>query len=93
MQFTRLTPAKRTTFTAKWVTKEWLRYTTAFRAIRGRSRNRMDLCWLCRKEFEDDEMIGLACFEGRGRGNKALCGECAEELLSQQSAEIGVEKP
>lgn len=82
MQFTRLTPAKRTTFTATWVTKEWTKYTKRFRAIHAKARNTMDRCWMCRKKFADGETIGLACFGGKG--NKTLCGECAEELLDQR---------
>ena len=82
MQFTKITPAKRTTFKALWVKKEFAQYNERFRSIRSKAKNKMDKCFMCKGKFSDDEMIGLGCFGGVG--NKTLCGECASELLDQK---------
>ena len=89
MQFTKLTPARKTTFTAQWVKKEFTKYTEMYRTVRARARKKMDRCFMCREKFEDGQVIGLACFEGVG--NETLCSDCADKLLGQQ-ADIGKEK-
>lgn len=82
LTLTRKVPARTRTETALWFRKDFMAMSQTFRDIRSKARNPMDRCWWCKHPFADGEMMALACFEGKGKGNKALCQDCATELLA-----------
>ena len=70
------------TLTAMWCKKDFLPYDEKFRRVRGHSRNPMNKCFWCKRGFEDGEQMALACFTSGAKGNKVLCGKCADKLIA-----------
>jgi len=58
--------------------KPYSRYTKQWRRIRAEMEKKLDACWLCHKNFEDNEAIYLMI---TSKGNKVLCTDCAKDLL------------
>lgn len=85
MIITRKIPARTKVIVVEWCKKEWMLMSQRFRDIRARTRNPMDKCGICKHEFEDGEMMGLACFESSG--NKTVCQSCADELIASKTAD------
>ena len=77
-------PSRIRTAKARWCRKDWMEMSDKVRAIRG-PRDKMRLCYWCKHEFSNGEMMSIACFEGRV-GNRTLCGMCADELLSSEAS-------
>lgn len=84
MQFSRTTTTTKT-FTVEWINKNFCTIGPKFRAVRAKSRNKMDACIKCRHKFVDGESMGLACF--KEIGNAVICGSCCDELLAQETSE------
>ena len=80
MQFTKTST---TTYKADWILKDFILMTESYRTVRAKSRSKMDRCIKCGHKFVNGEMMGLGCFGGKG--NKVICGECADNLLSQDT--------
>jgi len=78
MYLTKVIPARSKTISADWCTKEWCKMNEQFRAIRSKSRKKMDHCCWCNYYFKNGEMIALAGFDN---GNNVLCQTCADKLL------------
>ena len=79
MQLSKIIPARRKTITADWCRLNFMAMSPEFRAIRDRSRHKMQHCHWCQHPFVDGEMMALACFQENG--NNVLCRKCAIELL------------
>ena len=67
-----------TTFEPIWINTDAFTYDETFRKIRSGSRKPFKACCKCKRKFDDGERIGIGCF--KGKGNLALCGQCAVEL-------------
>ena len=82
MRLSRMIPARRMTLIALWCKKDFVVMGDEYRHVRRVLRDPMDSCFWCGHEFEDGEMMALACFDGKG--NKILCQGCATELEASQ---------
>ena len=74
-ELTKRVPAHNRTVRFRWVKQEFVRIGPSYRAIRARFRNPMDMCFWCKHQFEDGEMMALAARE-KG-ANVVLCQSCA----------------
>lgn len=72
-------PEHRETLTVLWCRKDAFGMNQHWRNIRSNLGDPLDTCFWCHYEFIDGDMMALACV--KGKGNKMLCQECAEELL------------
>lgn len=69
------------TYTVEWINKDFCTIGPGYRAVRAKSRNKLDTCIKCGHKFADGEKMGLACFTEVG--NRVVCGECCDELMAQ----------
>lgn len=49
------------------------------KAVRSKVKDGSDLCFKCKKQFKDNEIISLVCL--KNTGNKLFCVDCAESLM------------
>jgi len=75
-------PSRTKTVHFLWCKKDAMLMDEQYRQIRSRFKNPMDKCWWCGHNFENGEMMALACADGRG--NKMLCQECAGKLKEEE---------
>jgi hypothetical protein len=83
LRLTKEIPRHTKTYLADWCRKDYMEMSQTFRDIRGKSRNPMDKCFICKYPFEDGEMMAIASFQKAG--NKTLCQDCADKLLSSEN--------
>lgn len=77
-QLSKIAPQRRITLDIQAINLSFTRMNDRFRAIRARSKNKMDQCYWCKHPFENGEMMALAFVES---GNKALCQSCAQQAV------------
>ena len=82
MKLTKTVPAHTVSFEATFCKPDWLKMTPQFRAIRSKSRYKMDNCFWCHYKFQDEDMMALAI---SNKGNKVLCQTCAKLLATNLS--------
>ncbi len=80
MELSKRIPARTKTVKFKQCVKSFLEMTPSYRKVRSCFRDPLDTCFWCGHKLENGEIIALAIPE-RGR-NKALCQDCADELLA-----------
>ena len=78
MRLSKVVPAHRVTITASWCRREFARYTERWQEIRASVHRPLDNCYWCKRHFDLGEMMGMACFVGKG--NKMLCRKCVDLL-------------
>lgn len=81
----RIIPARTETIIADWCKKDWMTMSPTYREIRGKCRNKLTSCQICRHQFADGEMMGLACFQAWG--NRVVCAACADKLFANKVPE------
>lgn len=78
MKLTKTIPARRKTVAIRWLKKDFMVMSEAYRKARSGMSRKMNSCFWCRHKFVDGEMMALANIEGSG--NKLLCDGCIQEL-------------
>jgi hypothetical protein len=76
---TKLIPARLKTVVFDWIKKDFCAYSEMFRSARAKSKDKLNKCFWCSKDFVDGEMIALGSHSSAG--NKVLCQHCATEAL------------
>jgi len=80
MKLSRRIPAHTHTEKYNWCRKDYFEMSPRFRAIRSKSRNKLDKCHWCKHHFADGEKMAIAQpVTGR---NTVLCPLCADVLLA-----------
>ena len=73
---TRRVPARTKTERFTWIRSPWMKMSQKYRDIRAKTRSPMDMCFWCRRKFEDGDTMNLA---GRPKGkNILLCNACVQ---------------
>lgn len=75
----KIVPKREITLEIEAVNPSFTKMSEKFRAVRSRSRNKMDKCHWCGHPFENGEMMALAFL---ATGNKALCQACAQQAIA-----------
>ena len=83
MKLTKKIPARKKTVKFNWCQRNWMKMSPAYREIRNRCKNKMISCFWCGHNFEDGENFAIA--QPVTGGNKALCHDCADVLLSDKT--------
>ncbi len=76
LTLSKMVPARKKVVKFKWCHKNFMVNDEKYRAIRARFKNKLAKCFWCGHNFNDGEMMSLACPE-RGL-NKMLCHKCVE---------------
>jgi hypothetical protein len=76
MSLSKKIPARTVTLEVLECSLNFATMTPRFRQIRSKSKNAMTVCFWCKHEFADGEMLALAI---TAKGNKALCQSCGEK--------------
>lgn len=80
LTMSKIVPERIETFKALWCRKNFCAMGPQYRQIRSEMKDKMDRCYWCKYEFKDGEMMALAA--EAYKGNKILCQQCAEQLLT-----------
>jgi hypothetical protein len=73
-------PSRVETIRFIWLQKNFHKATKRYKELRKKYTGKEDICYWCKKHFEDDEMISLGSIIGKG--NRTFCQKCISEVTN-----------